>query len=134
MRSGELAERAGVNAQTLRYYERRGLLPTPPRSASGYRQYPIGAVAALRFVKRAQHLGFSLTEVAELLHLAAGGPEQCEAVRETAADKVRDLDAKIADLTRMRGSLAELAGRCALPRADRRCSLLEVLGTGEEGS
>lgn len=73
MRTGELAARAGVNTQTLRYYEGRGLLERPPRSAAGYRSYPDEAVAVVRFVKRAQELGFSLEEIGDLLHLADGG-------------------------------------------------------------
>jgi MerR family transcriptional regulator, mercuric resistance operon regulatory protein len=78
MRTHEVADRAGVNAQTLRYYERRGLLSAPPRSPSGYRDYPASAVRVLRFVKRAQELGFTLTDVAELLSLAEGGPRSCD--------------------------------------------------------
>jgi DNA-binding transcriptional MerR regulator len=74
MRTMQVAQRAGVNAQTLRYYERRGLLPDPPRTASGYRAYGPEAVRIVRFVKRAQELGFSLTEIEVLLHLADGGP------------------------------------------------------------
>ena len=69
MRIGAAAEQAGVNVQTLRYYERRGLLPRPPRRTSGYREFPDEAVRVVRFVKRAQDLGFTLDEVEELLHL-----------------------------------------------------------------
>jgi MerR family transcriptional regulator, mercuric resistance operon regulatory protein len=72
MRTHEVADRAGVNAQTLRYYEGRGLLSAPPRSPSGYRGYPASAMRVLRFVKRAQELGFTLTDVADLLSLAEG--------------------------------------------------------------
>src|SRR5262252_9659941 len=75
MQTHEVAERAGVNAQTLRYYERRGLLAEPPRSPAGYRDYPPAAVEVLRFVKRSQELGFTLAEVEELLSLAEGGPQ-----------------------------------------------------------
>ena len=74
MRTSEVAERAGVNTQTLRCYERRGLLASPPRSTSGYRDYPASAVILLRFVKRVQQLGFCLDEAEELMHLAADGP------------------------------------------------------------
>ena len=69
MRTKEVADRARVNTQTLRYYERRGLLDAPPRTPAGYREYPSSAVRVLRFVKRAQELGFSLAEIDELLHL-----------------------------------------------------------------
>jgi len=81
MQTHEVAEQAGVNTQTLRYYERRGLLTKPPRSPAGYRDYPTSAVDVLRFVKRAQELGFSLAEVEELLALADGGPDGCDAAR-----------------------------------------------------
>jgi DNA-binding transcriptional MerR regulator len=74
MRISELAGQAGVNPQTLRYYVRRGLLDEPPRSQGGYRDYPAAAVELLRFIKRAQQLGFTLDEVEELLHLNQGGP------------------------------------------------------------
>jgi DNA-binding transcriptional MerR regulator len=78
MRTHEVADRAGVNAQTLRYYERRGLLAEPPRSPAGYRDYPTSVVGVVRFVKRSQELGFTLTEVEELLSLAEGGPDSCD--------------------------------------------------------
>ena len=75
MRTAEVAATAGVNVQTLRYYERRGLLPAPERLGSGYRSYTPEAVRVVRFVKRSQQLGFTLDEIGSLLELAAGGPE-----------------------------------------------------------
>jgi MerR family mercuric resistance operon transcriptional regulator len=127
VRTAEVAERAGVNAQTLRYYERRGLLAAPPRSSSGYRDYPDSAVARLRFVKRVQELGFSLDEAAELLHLAAGGPRACASARALATARMGEIERRLADLQRMRDSLGELVATCDLPRANRRCSLLDAL-------
>ncbi|WP_433561216.1 MerR family transcriptional regulator [Nocardia sp. CA-151230] len=127
MRSSEVAARAGVNVQTLRYYERRGLLAEPPRSPGGYRAYPADAVTTVRFVKRAQDHGFSLDEVEVLLQLAAGGPEDCDAARELAESRMALLAERIADLQRMRRSLAELVATCERPREDRCCSLLETL-------
>jgi len=91
-----MASQAGVNVQTLRYYERRGLLPAPARRESGYREYPSDAVRVVRFVKRAQELGFSLAEVETLLDLAAGGPDSCDLAQELATQKIGELDAKIA--------------------------------------
>src|ERR1700757_3717207 len=123
----QVARRAGVNAQTLRYYERRGLLPDPPRTASGYRAYEPEAVRIVRFVKRAQELGFSLTEIEMLLHLADGGPESCDAARQLAKNKVSNLDAKIATLNAMRASLTRLIATCARPRRARDCPLLDSL-------
>lgn len=127
MRTSELARRAGVNAETLRYYERRGLLDEPPRSAGGYRDYPAAAVELLRFVRRAQELGFSLDEVEELLHLTIGGPDGCDAARALAEQRAADLQRRVRDLQRMHDSLTELIATCELPRGDRRCALLDAI-------
>lgn len=127
MRTSELAGQAGVNPETLRYYERRGLLGTPPRTAGGYRDYPDDAVRLLGFIKRAQQLGFTLDDVDELLHLDRGGPEGCDAARALAETRKADLEARIADLGRMRDSLADLIATCDLPRRDRNCALLAAI-------
>ena len=96
MRTSEVADKAGVNTQTLRYYERRGLLDAPPRTPGGYREYPSSAVSLLRFVERAQQLGFSLGEIDELLSLADGGPDNCDSARALAETHLVELDRKIA--------------------------------------
>src|ERR1700752_2375466 len=119
MRTMQVAQRAGVNAQTLRYYERRCLLPDPARPSSRYRPYGPEAVRIVRFIKRAQELGFSLTEVEMLLHLADGGPESCDGARQLAQRKVAEIDTKIATLTAMRASLTRLIATCARPRSER---------------
>ena len=98
---GEVAERAAVNVQTIRYYERRGLLPDPPRSASGYRQYDQRNVARVRFIKRAQALGFSLSDISDLLALRVDPSSSCEEVLHHAEIKLRDIDERIEDLRRM---------------------------------
>jgi MerR family mercuric resistance operon transcriptional regulator len=133
MRTGEVAAAAGVNVQTLRYYERRGLLPEPARRASGYRVYGRDAVRTVRFIKRAQELGFGLSEAEALLALAAGGPEGCDAARALADEKIAELDRRIADLEAMRDSLAQLAATCAKPRAERDCPLLQAIEDGARG-
>lgn len=127
MRTAEVAEQAGVNAQTLRYYERRGLLPDPGRTRSGYRRYSPDAVRVVRFIKRAQELGFTLDEIEVLLDLAKGGPDSCDAAQQLAAEKTTQLDGKIASLMAMRGSLDRLRETCTRPRADRDCALLHSL-------
>nr|WP_042186585.1 MerR family DNA-binding protein [Kibdelosporangium sp. MJ126-NF4]CEL17387.1 Mercuric resistance operon regulatory protein [Kibdelosporangium sp. MJ126-NF4]CTQ91385.1 Mercuric resistance operon regulatory protein [Kibdelosporangium sp. MJ126-NF4] len=127
MRTAQVARQAGVNTQTLRYYERRGLLPDPGRTHAGYRIYGPEAVRVVRFVKRAQELGFTLTEIEALLHLADGGPDNCDATRQLATEKITELDNKIASLHAMRASLARLADTCTRPRADRDCPLLHNL-------
>ncbi|XVU20698.1 MerR family transcriptional regulator [Actinoplanes sp. CA-054009] len=112
MRTGEVAERAGLNIQTLRYYERRGLLARPARSNGGHRLYPDGTVALLRVIKAAQRLGFSLDEVAELLE--AGRREHpAPDLRRRAVGKIAEIDRRIADLTTVRGTLAAVVeARC----------------------
>ena len=127
MRSGEAAAKAGVNVQTLRYYERRGLLPAPARRSSGYRVYGSDAVEIVRFVKRAQELGFSLDDAESLLALADGGPESCDAARPLAQAKIAELDRRIADLGSIRDSLHTLVATCSEPRDERECPVLASL-------
>jgi Hg(II)-responsive transcriptional regulator len=138
VRTSELAARAAVNPQTLRYYERRGLLPAPARSAGGYRTYPAEAVRRVRFIKRAQDLGFTLAEVQSLLHLAEGGPDPCDRVRAMAEEKVTDLQRRIADLQALQAGLTRLMATCARPRAQRECPILHELdarhGVDEAGA
>lgn len=127
MRSSQVADQAGVNVQTLRYYERRGLLPEPGRSVSGYRSYDAQAVRTVRFVKRAQQLGFALEEIGSLLHLAAGGPDNCTAAKSLATEKLAQLEQKIARLDAMRDSLRQLVATCDRAPSRRICPLLDAI-------
>jgi MerR family transcriptional regulator, mercuric resistance operon regulatory protein len=127
MRSSQVADQAGVNVQTLRYYERRGLLPEPERSDSGYRSYDAQAVRTVRFIKGAQQLGFSLEEIDSLLALASGGPRNCGAAKALATEKIGDLEAKIARLSVMRDSLRQLVATCDRSPSQRDCPLLEAI-------
>ena len=127
MRSSQVATEAGVNVQTLRYYERRGLLPEPERSDSGYRSYDTHAVRTVRFIKGAQQLGFSLEQIDTLLALAAGGPRNCDAAKALATQKIGDLEAKIARLSVMRDSLRQLVATCDRSPDERDCPLLETI-------
>lgn len=112
LRSGEVAERAGVNLQTLRYYERRGLLAEPSRSLGGHRLYPSDTVALLNVIKAAQRLGFTLDEVSELLDTGRRRHPTAN-LRQRAIDKIAEIDAKIADLTAIRTTLTEVVdARC----------------------
>jgi len=133
VKTGQLAASAGVNFQTVRYYERRGLLPEPPRRESGYREYGPDSVQALRFIKRAQQLGFTLNEVEQLLHLASGGPESCDAARSLANRRIADLDQRIADLEAMRDSLARLTETCERLHSERECPLLRSMAPPQAG-
>ena len=118
MRIGELAARAGVNVETLRYYERRGLLPQPPRHPSGHRTYDDDAVRFVRAIKEAQALGFSLAEIEEYLRLARRGRRTAsEALRIRLAAKIDEVDTKIASLHRVRDELARVVG-CACVSLD----------------
>jgi Hg(II)-responsive transcriptional regulator len=127
MRSSQVAAEAGVNVQTLRYYERRGLLPEPDRLESGYRSYGAEAVSTVRFVKSAQQLGFTLEEINSLLDLAAGGPDSCDAAKTLAGEKLAQLEHKIAHLAAMRDSLRQLVATCGRSRSRRVCPLLDAL-------
>jgi DNA-binding transcriptional MerR regulator len=112
LRTGELAERAGVNVQTLRYYERRGLLAAPTRRPSGQREYPEEAVGLLRTIKAAQRLGFTLAEIEELLDLSQHRRGTGE-LHQRAEAKVAEIDAKIRQLTQVRQRLmAVMAAEC----------------------
>ena len=126
LRIGEVAAEAGVNVQTLRFYERRGLLPHPPRRASGYRQYAPEAVRRVRFIKRAQELGFTLAEIGELLRLREDPRIPCRDVRATAETKIADIEEKLRRLRAMRAALAVLVESCAANR-EHHCPLLEAL-------
>ncbi len=113
LRSGQLARAAGVNVQTLRYYERRGLLPEPQRSLGGHREYGTDAVTALRAIRGLQRLGFTLDEIAELIEVGAHrGPRP--GLREAATAKLVEVDAKIAHLQHVRATLTDvLAAECS---------------------
>ena len=129
MKTSEVAAQAHVNAQTLRYYERRGLLPEPERTHSGYRAYTADAVRVVRFVKRAQQLGFTLKDIEDLLHLAAGGPTACDEGRAMACTRIADLQQRIEELAGMRDALARLIDTCDLPRSERVCPILRDIET-----
>ena len=128
---GELARRAGVGVETVRFYERQGLLPPPPRSVSGYRQYPEETVLRLRFIQRAKELGFSLREIEELISLRLDPEVSCAEVRGRAEAKIADIDARLRDLARMRASLAGLADACAAGGSGRACPILDALNEPE---
>lgn len=126
MTIGQLARRAGSDVETIRYYERRGLLPPPPRSGNGYRRYPPDAARRLRFIRRAKTLGFTLAEIGELLSLREAGNNRA-AVKELARARLADLDARLADLQRMRDALADLDQRCTGHGTVSGCPIIEAL-------
>jgi Hg(II)-responsive transcriptional regulator len=127
LKIGELARAAGVNVQTVRYYERRGLLEEPPRRASGYREYPESDVARLGFIRRAQALGFTLTEIGDLLSLRVDPRTTSADVHRRVEEKLADVEEKLADLRRIRGALRELAASCKAHGPVGDCPFLEAL-------
>lgn len=132
LRIGDLAQRAGINLETIRYYERRGLLARPPRTESGYRAFPPDAVRRIRFIKRAQELGFSLKEIKELLILRVDARTTCAEVRRRAQAKVADVDQKIRSLNRIRKALLRLTAACTGRGPVSECPILESLDSEDE--
>jgi MerR family mercuric resistance operon transcriptional regulator len=129
LRIGQLAEQARVKVETVRFYERRGLIAEPERTPAGYRPYSVDTVRRIRFIKRAQDLGFSLSEITELLELRARSPRACGAVERKARDKIRLVETKIRELESIKKALATLAADCTKRAPSGECPILEVLET-----
>ncbi len=125
MTIGRLALEAGVNVETIRFYQRRGLLEEPRKPFRGHRAYSSGAAKRIRFIKRAQSMGFSLDEVAELLRL--DGDDCCASARELAARKLVMIEQKLFDLAAMRDALAALVSQCDDKKVDGDCPIIRVL-------
>ncbi len=130
---GQVANGAGVGVETIRFYEREGLIPEPPRTPAGYRQYAADTVERLRFIQRAKELGFSLRETQELLALRLGQAGSAADVRVRAAEKVQDISAKIRDLQAMRDSLTALLSACPGQGGLDGCPILVALTRDEAG-
>lgn len=131
MNIGEVAALAELPVATVRYYEKRGLIPEPPRTASGYRQYPPQAVDRLRFVKRAQALGFALEEIGELLDLRVEDGAACEAVEARTRAKLADVRGRIEALRRLEAVLENLATSCRSRTPTEECPVLDTLAETE---
>jgi Hg(II)-responsive transcriptional regulator len=131
MRIGKVATEAGVNVQTLRYYERRGLLPEPERGNSGYRTYDPDTVRLVRFIKRPQELGFTLREIEDLIELRQS-PRRGAEVRAVAATKVMNIERRIGQLKAMRKALAGLVAACDCDGDTPRCPIIEALDDSAE--
>jgi len=124
---GELAAAAGVGRETIRYYERTGLLKEPPRSGAGYRQYAADAVDRLRFIRRSQELGFTLREIAELLSFRIDEVSACDTVQARARAKLVTVEEKIDDLRRIGDALERLVEKCEARQPTSDCPILEEL-------
>lgn len=129
---GQVARQAEVGIETVRFYERQGLLAAPPRGPSGYRQYPPDSVGRLRFIRRAKALGFSLAEIRSLLALHPGSARSCADVSTRVLEKIADIEARIRDLEAVRKGLEELAASCERRKPLAGCPLLEALVTAGE--
>jgi MerR family mercuric resistance operon transcriptional regulator len=125
MTIGALAQRAKVNLETIRFYQRKGLMPEPPRAPGSIRRYADSDLARVRFIKSAQRLGFSLDEIAELLRLDDG--THCDAARSMADTKLTEVRGKLDDLQRIEAVLAQLVRRCDRAHGDVTCPLIASL-------
>lgn len=124
---GAIAKRTGLGVQTVRFYEREGLLEEPPRSSSGYRTYGESAVRRLGFIRRAQELGFSLKEIRELISLEQNEAADCDQVRGIANAKLDTIEDKIADLKRMQAALEKVVQSCTGGGTIRDCVIMDCL-------
>ena len=124
MTIGHLARAAGVGVETIRYYQRRGLLPVPS-STGTFRQYPAALAARIHFVKRAQELGFSLDEITELLRLEDGADR--DSIRHIATERLSQIEKKLADLKRMQKTLRHLVTECEHTGANAPCPIIASL-------
>jgi MerR family mercuric resistance operon transcriptional regulator len=130
---GRLARSAGVGVETIRFYEREGLLAQPNRRPSGYRQYPADAVRRVRFIRHAKELGFSLNEIQELLDLRMNPTTTCADVRRRAQEKAADVGQRIAALERIRSTLERLVRTCRGKGPKEECPILAALDRDENG-
>lgn len=123
----QLAQKVNVNIETLRYYERRGLIPEPQRKDSGYRQYSPDYVVRLHFIQKAKALGFTLQEIKELLSLRVDPQTSCDEVKERAEAKLSEIEQKITALKKMKNALHKLAASCHSGGPAGECPILEAL-------
>lgn len=127
MSTGRLADEGGVGIQTVRYYERIGLLPSPPRAPNGHRRYSEEDARRLRFIRSSGKLGFTLDEIRELLELRVEVGESCESVSTTASRVIERIDTKVDELGRMRSALGDLRAACEANHPTGECPILEAL-------
>lgn len=129
---GKVATQTGLGIETIRFYERRGLIPEPARRPSGYRDYSPRVIDRLRFIRRAKELGFSLREIGELLFLRVDDERTCGEVFERAGEKIAEIEGRIGELERMKSALEQLASACSGTGPTGECPFLDAL-EGENG-
>jgi MerR family mercuric resistance operon transcriptional regulator len=131
---GQAAREAGIGVETIRYYERQGLVESPARTRSGYRRFTPDVIRRLRFIQRAKRLGFTLSEIGDLLALRVDPGTSCADVRRRTAHKIAEVDERIIELRRMRGALAALASECSGRGPLAECPILDALDRAEESN
>ena len=127
---GGLARESGVGVETIRFYERRGLVEQPERPQSGYRKYSPETIARVKFIRNAKELGFSLREISELLALEADTEDGRKETREKTEAKIAEIDGRIASLQGLRGHLVELVETCRSGRRKCRCPIMDTMKQG----
>jgi len=128
---GKVAKQAGVGVETIRFYEREGLIDDPRRRSSGYREYAPDVVHRIRFIRHAKELGFTLREIKELLELRVEPDCHCGDVLELAEAKIADIDQRIDTLQRMKRALSKLTAACRENRQTESCPILEAIDGAE---
>lgn len=127
MKIGEVAQKAGINIETIRYYERKGIIKRPIKPETGYREYSEDVVAIIKFIKNAQRLGFSLSEIVGLLSLKFDPNKDCSLVKSQALDKITEIEKKIKALSLMKKSLQEITNKCNGLGSTSTCNILNAL-------
>ena len=127
---GQVAKRSGIGIETVRFYEREGLIEDPPRSGSGYRLYPEEAITRIQFTRRAKELGFSLKEIKELLSLSVSPGTTCKDIKNRAQAKLTDIEDKVRTLQRMKKVLAKVTAACSEEGPVSNCPILEAMEQG----
>lgn len=131
---GQVARNAGVGVETVRFYERKGLIEQPPRRGSGYREYPVDTVRRIRVVVNAKELGFTIKEIVGLLSLRSRSAESCDSVKEQAQMKITDIEERIRGLRRMKSTLRKLTQACERREPTAECPLWDVLDEEDHAS
>jgi MerR family transcriptional regulator, copper efflux regulator len=131
---GKVALAGGTAIDTVRYYEREGLIEKPARSAAGYRHYRPDVIARLRFIRQAKELGFTLSEIRELLTLKVAPGKSCADVKSRAEAKIADIEQRVARLNRMKGALGKLATACSGRGPTSECPILDAIETRDLAS
>ena len=129
---GQVSERGGIGVETVRFHERQGLIEEPPRSKSGYREYPEIIVSQIRFIRRAKELGFTLKEIKELLSLRLNSATTCADVKSRAETKIADIESRIRSLRKMKKALVKLTSACNGRDTVNECPILEALDQEKE--